>query len=133
MCRWSFMSFNFNTQRRISKEASAYFSFGQKRVSETKLYNNAYETCENITQFQVSFEHSIHGKVTIDLNYFSNPQIKYGIGFSTKKAKLSSFSGLLIREYTCKSMEVSELRDVEKKQGVVGKNTVTSKFVVLKK
>ena len=128
------MSFNFNAQRlKISKEASTYFSFGQKHVENTKIYNNAYETCKNITQFQVLFEHSTHGKVTIDLNYFSNPQIKYGIGFSAKKAKLRSFSGLLIREYACKSMEVSELRDVEKKKGIEEKNTVTSKFVVIKK
>ena len=128
------MSFNFNTQcLELSKEASAYFSFGQKRVSETKLYNNAYETCENITQFQVSFEHSIHGKVTIDLNYFSNPQIKYGIGFSAKKANLRNFNGLLIREYKCDSMAVTDLRDIEEKKGIEGKNTVASKFVVIKK
>ena len=128
------MTFNFNTQRlELSKKASTYFSFCQKRVSESKLYNNSYETCENIAQFQVSFEHSIHGKVTIDLNYFSNPQIKYGIGFSAEKANLRSFSGLLIREYKCESMTLSKLMDVNAKKGVEGKNAMTSKFVVLKK
>ena len=128
------MSFNFNTQRlELSKEACSYFSFGQKHVSETKLYNNAYETCENITQFQVSFKHSAYGKVTIDLNYFSNPQIKYGIGFSAKKTNLRNFSGLLIREYKCDSMAVTDLRDIDEKKGIEGENTVASKFVVIKK
>lgn len=128
------MYFNFNTQRaKLGNGADKYFSFCQKNVLHSNLYDNAYESCEKIVQIQVSFKHSTHGKMTIDLNYFSNPQIKYGIGFSAKKANLDSFSGLLVREYVCESMTVNELTDSDEKEGVVGTNAVSSKFVILKK
>lgn len=126
------LSYNFNTQKlTMSKHSSSYFSFVQKQKKQTSLYNNQYEKCEHITQFVVSFKHSKYGKIKLDLNYFSNPQIKYGIGFSSPSSK--SLSGLLVREYLLESMTLESLKDTSEVKGVEGTNEVNSQLLVVRK
>ena len=125
------LSYNFNTQKlTMSKKSSSYFSFEQKKKKQTSLYNNQYEKCEHITQFVVSFKHSKYGQVKLDLNYFSNPQIKYGIGFSSRSTK--SLCGLLVREYILESMTLESIKDVSKIKGIEGKNRVNSQLLIFK-
>lgn len=126
------LSYNFNTKKlSMTKNSSSYFSFEQKQMKQTSLYNNQYEKCEHITQFVVSFKHSKYGKINLDLNYFSNPQIKYGIGFSSPSSK--SLSGLLVREYLLESMTLESLKDTSEVKGVEGTNEVNSQLLVVRK
>lgn len=125
------LSYNFNTQKlTMSKKSSSYFSFEQKKKKQISLYNNQYEKCDYVTQFIVSFKHSKYGQVKLDLNYFSNPQIKYGIGFSSRSTK--SLCGLLVREYILESMTLESIKDVSKIKGIEGTNRVNSQLLIFK-
>ena len=93
---------------------------------------NAYEKSEKIGECRLQFEHSYYGLISLNLNYFSNPQIKYGMSLCVDK-KIESLSGLLIREYKTESMELYDLTDEDKKYGIEGKNNVISDMVLLQR
>ena len=97
-----------------------YFNFTTHNLSGG-VYQNKYENSDNVAQCCVNFQHSLYGSMTIDLNYFSNPQIKYGIGMKLPN-NTQDLSGLLIREYFTSSMKVSSLSDESEKHGVLGEN-----------
>ena len=102
----------------------SYFSITQKILKHDKL--SKYECSETIQQIVVSFTHSVYGYTEILLNHFSNPQMKYGVGVNTCTPQ--RLSGLLIREYKCKTMTVRRLKNKKYKKGVVGRNPTLSYF-----
>lgn len=125
--------YDFNKkQMEMTKKSKEYFKVSTEKIERgCMLYGNEYEKSESVMQLTISFNHSKYGLMRIELNYFSNPQIKYGIGMSCKKTK--ELSGLLIREYINESMECLRLDEVEKKKGKVGKNKKTSDIILVKK
>jgi hypothetical protein len=67
-------------------------------------------------------------EISIGINYYSNPQIKYGINCNVREVE--GLSGLLIKEYIANTMEVSELNSIGIVKGIRGKN---NKLSVLRK
>ena len=118
------MNYNFKTQK--GNASSEYFSIQQQSVDKKQM--NKYEKSEYIQQISIAFTHSVYGKMTLNLNYFSNPQIKYGM--SVKVQHKEGLTGLLVREYKCKTMECHQLRKTKKLVGKIGNNKVNSVFNV---
>jgi len=102
--------------------------FKLERKCYNKLYGNKYETDTNIIQYKLIFNNNRYGNLSFDLNYFQNPQIKYGIGMNYDKNN-RELSGLLLREYKIKSMEIKKLNSLKPCKGVKGQNKKYSKFV----
>ena len=71
------------------------------------------------------------GDIILKFKFLKNPQEKYGIELSC--AKSDNITGLLIKEFIAKSMEVSNLLDKKPKTGIIGKNKVLSKITKFKK
>ena len=117
------MEYNFDTGK--GNMSSDYFTLKQ----ETKK-NSIDENQKSpiIQQIHVSFNHSIYGPMTTTLNHFSNPQNKSGMSIKFNKANpiTQDLTGLLIREYKCKSMECRKLRKTKKMIGKIGKNKLSS-------
>ena len=95
------------------------------------MYRDKYQLSDKICQLKVQFHHSKYGKIIVDLNNYSNPQTRYGLGLSIKKHV--DLSGLLVREYKVKSMKMNEIHDKRDKNGKIGKNKVYSDFVIVKR
>ena len=76
----------------------AYFQVEQKEGKSTRTG----EICPKRNYASVTFTHSVHGKTTIELNHFANPQLKHGM--SCQFARTTGLSGLLIEESKCKTM-----------------------------
>ena len=103
-----------------------------KTIKENEtLYGDKYQLSDKICQFKVQFKHSKYGKIVVDLNHYSNPQTRYGLGLNI--SKYSDLSGLLVREYKVKTMKLKTLYDKEVKEGKLGKNKVQSDFVIVKR
>ena len=111
-----------------NRASKKYFNFTTHNVSGG-VYENKYEKSDNVAQCCVSFQHTLYGSMTIDLNYFSNPQIKYGIGMKLPN-NTQDLTGLLIREYITSSMKVSCLCDESEKEGIVGENDKITSMVI---
>ena len=111
------------------KSSLQYFNISQKLI-QGGLSHNKYEQSETLVQINVSFEHSIYGQMCFDFNYFSNPQIKYGIGLS--EGLVSGMTGLMIREYKTSSMRLKNISEEREKEGEIGKNAKASELLVLK-
>lgn len=104
-----------------NKQSREYFTFNEKTLTNTSASKTIYEHSENISQLSVSFVHSIYGELELKLNYFSNPQIKYGIGMKFSDST-EGLSGLLIREYMTDSMILCSLEDETEMNGELGVN-----------
>ena len=127
MCKFDFDTkrIQFNTM-----ESKKYFTISTKTYVRAKGLNQ-YEQCEKIKQIRIKFNHSLYGESIVYLNYFSNPQIKYGISFYTQK--LNNMSGLLIREYDIKHMTLKHLYQKEFCKCRKFKNPVYTDFVITSK
>jgi surface protein len=124
------MTFNYDKgELRLLKRDEIEISENVKK--ERLGYNRKDDYSEEIKQIVLKMNHLKYGKIILELNYFSNPQMKYGLGITMKKN--NELSGLLVREYLTKSMRLDKLKDTRKMKGVVGKNEVHSKILVLKK
>ena len=77
----------------------AYFQVEQKEGKSTRTG----EICPKRNYASVTFTHSVHGKTTIELNHFANPQLKHGM--SCQFTRTTGLSGLLIEESNCKTMQ----------------------------
>jgi len=115
------MEYDFDTGK--GQMSSDYFTIKQ----ETKKHSDGtYLSSPIVRQIHVSFIHSIYGNMTTTLNHYSNPQMKSGvtINYNTNKPETKELTGLLVREYKCKSMECRKLRKTKKLQGKLGNNKV---------
>ena len=115
------MDYDFDTGK--GQMSSDYFTINQ----ETKQKSDGkYLSSPIVKQIRVSFDHSIYGRMTATLNHYSNPQMKSGvtIKYNTHKSETKDLTGLLVREYKCKSMECRKLRKTKKLQGKLGNNKV---------
>ena len=112
---------------------SSYKKFKlSKTIKENDaLYGDKHQLSDKICQINIEFYHSKYGKISVDLNHFSNPQTRYGLGLNIKKC--FDLSGLLVREYKVKTMRLNKLRDILKKDGKLGKNKVHSNFLIIKR
>ena len=110
-----------------NKTSSKYFKIRTKKSSNLNSPNQ-YEKCESVASVIVSFVHETYGPLTLQLNYFSNPQIKYGLTFSTYN--IEDLSGLLIREYEIPSMIIDSLDNTYEQDGMIGKNSVATKLLI---
>ena len=106
-----------------------YFKIDYRRENPD-LMNN-YEKTLEIKQIEITFRHSVYGKMILCINYFDNPQIKYGV--SIKMVNNSEVRGLLVREYLVESMELNDIFDYEYKDGEIGYNNNNSYFAIVKK
>ena len=124
--------FDFDTKRIqfITMKSKNYFTISTQTYVRAKGLNQ-YEQCEKIKQIRIKFNHSIYGESIVYLNYFSNPQIKYGISFYAEK--LNNMSGLLIREYDIKHMTLKHLSQKEFCKCQKFKNPVYTDFVITSK
>lgn len=111
-----------------NKASSKYFKI-RTNISSNLNSSNQYEKCESVASVIVSFVHETYGPLTMRLNYFSNPQIKYGLIFSTYN--IEDLSGLLIREYDIPSMTIDNLDNTCEKIGIIGKNSITTQLIIL--
>ena len=84
------------------------------------------ENCDKIIELNIEFQHSIYGLVNLIIKYYSNPQIKYGIELKLENCKLNNISGLLVRESSCKYMELNKLTNKNKKKERKERNNVFS-------
>ena len=115
------MEYDFDTGK--GQMSSDYFTIKQ----ETKKHGDGkYLSSPIVKQIHVSFNHSIYGRMTATLNHYSNPQMKSGVTIHYKKTNSATkeLTGLLVREYKCKSMECRKLHKTKKLQGKVGTNKV---------
>jgi len=115
------MEYDFDTGK--GQMSSDYFTIKQ----ETKKHGDGkYLSSPIVKQIHVSFNHSIYGRMTATLNHYSNPQMKSGVSIHYKKTNPATkeLTGLLVREYKCKSMECRKLHKTKKLQGKVGTNKV---------
>ena len=115
------MEYDFDTGK--GQMSTDYFTIKQ----ETKKHGDGkYLSSPIVKQIHVSFNHSIYGRMTATLNHYSNPQMKSGVSIHYKKANHATkeLTGLLVREYKCKSMECRKLHKTKKLQGKVGTNKV---------
>jgi hypothetical protein len=121
--------YNFDTKNIKIIGNKEYFSYNVGIKKGNK--ENKNERCEYIKVLNISFNHSYYGLIVLELNYFSNPQLKYGIKIQLKEIdNLNELSGLLIREYNCKYLELNNIqnksyRNVNNKRALI-KNKVNS-------
>lgn len=113
-----------------NKESENYFRFNMKK-EPNKNGMNKYEACEVIVKLTVTFKHTLHGTCVLELNYFSNPQIKYGISIQLPIESQTTFSGLFIREYEEKSMRVNHIYDTRPVKNLLRKNKHYSKLMLI--
>jgi hypothetical protein len=125
------LTFNFKDKTVYvnSKKTLKYFDFKTNIQKNSELYKDKYQCSETITQCSLFFHHTYYGSIRLDLNYFSNPQIKYGIGLTIERNK--NLSGLLTKELNITSMKVKNITDTKKKIEKKGKNKVISKMLIL--
>jgi hypothetical protein len=117
------MEYDFDTGK--GQMSSDYFTITQ----ETKEQGDgAYLSSPIVKQIHVSFRHSIYGNMIATLNHYSNPQMKSGvtIKYNAQNPETKDLTGLLVREYKCKSMECHRLHRTKKLQGKFGNNKVLS-------
>ena len=100
----------------------AYFQVEQKEGKSTRTG----EICPTRNYASVTFTHSVHGKTTIELNHFANPQLKHGM--SCQFTRTTGLSGLLIEESNCKTMRCG-LRSTKNVYGK-GTNQLKNKLVL---
>jgi surface protein len=122
--------FKKSTLNMFNHESIKYFT-----VKENKKYNKSvrtkYEYSDEIKQIIISFNNKKYGLVNLELNYFSNPQLKYGIRLNMKNYRDKELTGLLMREYKIDTMTINELQYEEPCNGIKGKNMSYSKNVLI--
>ena len=123
------LKYNFESKRMTlnNKESLNYFSFKTLTESGNRSYNK-FERCENITKLIISFKHNVYGFIGLELNYFSNPQMKYGMNIIMDNAE--GIDGLLIKEYEIESMTLNKLDDKTYYQGKCGNNKIISELCI---
>lgn len=121
------LKFNFDNKKIKfeNHESLKYFTI-KTNVLRNNDYTNIYEKCENINQIIISFTNSYHGAISICINYFSNPQIKYGISFISNN--YNNIQGLLIREYNISKLTLKKLTDCKNKKCKIYKNPIKTYF-----
>lgn len=129
-CKNMTFSYDFD-QKKVTfanKASSQYFNITTD-TSSNMTSPNEFERCEALARVIVSFEHDTYGPLSLHLNYFSNPQIKYGMTFITYDVE--GLSGLLMREYEISSMQIDSLDNTCKQQGKIGTNSVKTQLLIL--
>ena len=131
-CDGHSFDFDFDTKQMCfkDKKSTLFFKFETSQV-KGGVNMNKYEQSTYINQCNVSFSHPAYGLMSIQLNYFSNPQIKYGLGIKFPK-NTKGLDGLLIREYIVETMTIQKINDKTDMVGVLGNNVVNSKMILMK-
>ena len=123
--------FDFDTKQFTfpNKQSYDYFQITDNSNVSGK-YFNIYEQCEYMKQIIINFNHKKYSDITIHLNYFSNPQIKYGL--SLQLERVSNITGLLIQEYNISKMVLKRLKDTRQCKCKKHKNSIKTKLLLLK-
>ena len=128
-----YLSFTYDfDQKKVTfgnKASSKYFNIKTNKSCNMKAYNK-YEQCESVASVYVSFTHETYGPMCLQMNYFSNPQIKYGLTCMTHD--VANLSGLLIREYEIPSMTLDNLENTCEQEGIVGSNECNTELILFK-
>ena len=111
-----------------NKASAKYFTIQTSKSSNKNSYNK-YEQCEAVATVIIGFNHESYGPMCLKLNYFSNPQIKYGMSFMANN--IENLSGLLIQEYDIESMTIENINDTQMLEGVVGVNNSNTELMII--
>lgn len=124
--------FNFDTKQIQfnSTNSKKYFIISTQSYVNVKGLNK-YEQCDEIKQIKIKFKHTVYGKCIVYLNYFSNPQIKYGISFWAETFK--HMTGLLVREYSINHMTLEDIYQTHYCKCQKFKNPTYADFVITSK
>lgn len=116
-------SFVFDFDKRTieynSKDASLYFNISKEQFINPRDKTNV------INSFIVSFNHKKFGELSLSFNYYSNPQVKYGIDFTPshdRNVYVKQLTGLLIKEYSIPSMTIDAINYTKKVKPKIKKN-----------
>ena len=121
----------FDYLKGVGSFGDKYFNVNYKMENPDNM--GSYEKSMEIKQIIVTFRHSYYGKMIVKINYFDNPQIKYGVGLSVLANKDEELNGLLMRECLVESMELDNLFDYSYKEPINKLNENNSYFMVVKK
>jgi len=115
-CIYDFDTNNFNILQHTGNYFFIEFSTPDKNEFSKEAQNG---DCQRAS---LTFNHSVYGLVYLNLDHFDNPQLQCGVGVTINDT--TNLSGLLVREYKCKSMECRKLKNTKKIEckSIVGKN-----------
>ena len=116
--------YNFDSAKGVAS-SNEYFNVETKIIRNNKK-DGKYMADACVAQAEVTFNHSVYGETKLTFKKYANPQMKYGL--SARCDDPRGLSGLLAREYECASMELTNLKETEAVEGVLGKNKVLSHF-----
>ena len=102
-------------------ESDGYYNIFIEDEFITQERNNVSNI---VKQIKIQFNHSIYNVITISINFYENPQTKYGFGLNIDYPEL--LDGLLIHEYLPSTMELNNINDTELLYGFKFKNVKTS-------
>jgi hypothetical protein len=102
--------YNFDTMELKISGNKNYYKYNVKERNGRN--EKEFECCDKIIGLNIVFNHSYYGLIKLELNYLSNPQLKYGIRIHVEERNnLHELSGLLIKEYNCEYFEVNKLKN----------------------
>ena len=101
---------------KFSEEVSFVPSYFTVQYSNTNT--NIVEPISH--SYQIKFDHSKYGNILVTLDYYINPQTKYG--FNVRTQNHENLTGLLVKEYKTESMELENILDKSYKEGIIGIN-----------
>jgi len=116
-------SINFETMKvEINMKHKDYFKI--KKVIKDGRKQIFEENCDYIQSLILRIKHSKYGLIDLHFDYYSNPQIKYGITMRCENIRY--FNGLLVSEVDCKRMSINNLENIIYKRPVALKNKIYS-------
>lgn len=123
-------TYNFDNKKVTfeNKASAKYFTIQTSKSSNKNSYNK-YEQCEEVAKVIINFSHESYGPMCLEFNYFSNPQIKYGVSFMAHD--IENLSGLLIKEYDIQSMTIDNINDAQMLEGFVGVNNSNTELMII--
>jgi hypothetical protein len=110
-------SYDLFRKRLLSFSDLSYFTitntnrFGSMNINKKMSLNDKVSD-----SLQVSWNHSNRGKQSITLDWYYNPQVQNGISFDSSLIKDPQSSGLFVKNYKAKYMELESLETGKSKQ-----------------
>jgi len=117
--------------RRGTVSEEGYFTItSDAREGKCTPYGDKHQAVlHGVRAVLISFTHSLYGRMEIHASFSSNPWVKHGLAARLpSNAAQQGLTGLLIREYHCKSMRVNKLTSRRKKTGTAKRNRVKVRF-----
>ena len=130
MCGKYELQYDFDSKRvTLGNQSSRRFFNIKTLTSSGATSYNKYERCEAIGKVCISFQHDTYGLMCLELNHFSNPQIKYGLSFISSYTNI--MSGLFVQEYDISSMKVKDMNSKKYCEEKPGINEVMSNLCIV--